>query len=85
MLANMAVGARRINNRPFLTNRKLSSIHSESLTRSRSKAIAYSYAEKDLLRVVLCLKESLNVLPSENNIVVIIIISILIFIIIISQ
>ena len=36
--ANMATGARRINMAILFTNRKLHSIHSESVTRSRSKA-----------------------------------------------
>ena len=43
---NMAAGARLINMGIFFTNRKLPSIHSESVPRSRSKASTYSYAEK---------------------------------------
>ena len=43
---NMAAGARRINMDTLFTNRKLRSIHSVSVPRSRSNARAFSYAEK---------------------------------------
>ena len=46
----MAVGARRINMGILFTNRKLPSIHSESVPRSRSKVSTYSYGEKLMLR-----------------------------------
>ena len=45
----MAAGARRINIGILFTNRKLPSIHSESVPRSRPKlpkAVAFSYAER---------------------------------------
>ena len=45
--ANMAARARRINMGILFTNRKLHSIHSESLPRSRSKGSAFSDAEKN--------------------------------------
>ena len=44
--ANMAAVTRRINLCILFTNHKLSSIHSVSVPRSRSKSIAISYAEK---------------------------------------
>ena len=43
---NMAAGARGINMVIFFTNRKLPSIHSESVQRDGSKASPYCYAEK---------------------------------------
>ena len=46
MQANMAAGACRINMSILFTNKKLPSLHSESIPRSRSKASTYSYAEK---------------------------------------
>ena len=45
--ANMAAGVRRIDMGILFTNGKLSSIHSESVTGSRSKASTYNYAEKE--------------------------------------
>ena len=44
--ANMAAGTRRINKSILLTNHKLPSIHSESVSRSRSKGRTYSFVEK---------------------------------------
>ena len=44
--ANMTAQARRIKMGILFTNRKLPSIHSESVPRNRSKASKYSYAEK---------------------------------------
>ena len=44
--ANMAAGARLINTDILFTNRKLPTIHSESVSISRSKASTYNYAEK---------------------------------------
>ena len=46
MLANMAAGGRRIDMDILFTNHKLPSIHSLSVRRSRSKAIAFGCAEK---------------------------------------
>ena len=43
--ANMEARARRINMCLLFTNRKLPSIHSESVPRSTSKTSTYSYAE----------------------------------------
>ena len=57
--ANMAAGASRINMDMLFTNRKLPSIHSESVATSRSKARAFSFAEK---RGVYCL----NPLPDDK-------------------
>ena len=45
MQANLAAGTRQINKSILLTNRKLSTIHSESVPRRRSKASTYSYAK----------------------------------------
>ena len=50
MPANMAAGARRINTSILFTNRKLPSIHSESVPRSSSKGCTYSYAKKTQLQ-----------------------------------
>ena len=44
--ANMAKGTRQINMDIFFTNRKLTSIHPESVPRSRLKASAYSTPKK---------------------------------------
>ena len=43
--ANMVAGDRRVNMGIIYTNRKLLSIHSESVPRSTSKANTYSYVE----------------------------------------
>ena len=43
--SNMAAESRQINMGIFFTNRKLPPIHSESVPRLWSKAIAYSYAK----------------------------------------
>ena len=49
--ANMAAGGRRINISILFPNRKLPSIHSESVPRNRSKAArTLSQAEKEKLR-----------------------------------
>ena len=45
--ANMAAGARRINMGILFTNRKLPTIQSESVPRSRSKASTYGHTEKN--------------------------------------
>ena len=44
--ANIAAGTLRINMDILFTNRKLPSIHSESVSKSRSKASTYCYAKE---------------------------------------
>ena len=43
----IAAGAHRTNMGMLFTNHKLPSVHSESVPRSRSKANAFTYAEKN--------------------------------------
>ena len=49
--ANMTAGVRQINMGILLTNRKLHSIHPESVPRSKPKAIAFTYAFKNVYRL----------------------------------
>ena len=48
--ANMAAWAHRINIVTFFTNRKLPTVHSESVSGSGSKAIVFSFAEKKVYK-----------------------------------
>ena len=51
MQANMATGASSINVDMHFTNRKLPSIHSESVLRSSLRENTYSYAEKKITMI----------------------------------
>ena len=56
--ANMAAGVHRIDMGILFTNGKLPSIHSESVTGSRSKASTYNYAEKEETLPIVVLRRS---------------------------
>ena len=68
MPANMAAGVCRMNKSIPFTNRKLPSIYSESVPRSRSNLSAYSYPEKSNLELLVSKGHSQLATPTTPDI-----------------